>query len=89
MQIMIIAIITVSNNHNLPTRTQVLRFRPFGHARSFIPHAHNFRAERLRPLAHMDHPRIPQKRLQEETPRNQGYTMCVIVFDVYYRPVFS
>ena len=34
---------------------------------------------------------IPQKRprTQDETPRIQGDTICVIVFDVYYRPVFS
>ena len=34
---------------------------------------------------------FPQKRLQtkEETPIKQGDTMCMIVFDVYYWPVFS
>ena len=37
---------------------------------------------------------IPQRRLQaqeaqEETPRKQGDTMCIIVSDAYYRPVFS
>ena len=32
----------------------------------------------------MLYPRIPQKRLQtqEEAPRKQGDTMCIIVFDV-------
>ena len=37
------------------------------------------------------YPRIPQKRLQtqEETQRKQGDTMCIIVSDVCYRPVFS
>ena len=36
------------------------------------------------------YPRIPWKRLRtrEETPRKQGDTMCIIVFDVYCRPVF-
>ena len=36
-------------------------------------------------------PRIPQKRLQtqEETPRKRGDTLCNVVFDVYYHPVFS
>ena len=37
------------------------------------------------------YPRLPQKRLQseEETPRKHGDTRFMIVFDVYYRPVFS
>ena len=26
---------------------------------------------------------------QEETPRKQGDTTCIVVFDVYYGPVFS
>ena len=37
----------------------------------------------------MAYPRIPQKRLQtqEETSRKQGDAMCMIVVDVYNRPV--
>ena len=36
-------------------------------------------------------PIIPQKRLQaqEETPRKQGETMCIIVFDVCITALFS
>ena len=38
---------------------------------------------------HTHDPIIPQKRLQtqEEAPRTQGETMCVVVCDACYRPV--
>ena len=42
-------------------------------------------------LGDLKGPRIPQKRFQAqgETPREQGDTMCIMVFGVYYGSVFS